>query len=518
MIYFLLVDRFANGDPSNDGRVDLADPQAFHGGDLAGVTQKLDYLAELGVDTVWMGPIAAMRDEPFYGHGAFHGYWTEALGLVEPRFGTEQELGTLRQAAAARNVSIVLDMVYNHVAPEHAWVSARPDWFHRRGPIRDWGDPTEAQTHDVHGLPDLDQDNPAVYAWLRDTSLSWLARVGPMGFRLDAVRHLDVSFLRRMGAELRAAAGPGFELWGEVFDGNGKVVADTRDAAGLDATFDFPLHYAMRDVVCDGGPAAAIPAVLDRSRHDAPGRWITFLDNHDTPRITTMCHGEAWRVDLALELLFALRGRPMVTWGTEWGATGAGEPDNRADMRWAPADAAERDGWMSRLVLLRSRAAERRTTPALREGRSRTLAIGLDWFVVERAAGAERRWVVYNGGAAPIEVAGLHVDAHDVVVVDPTALGLRAPVVRSGPVRVRVSGVPPLGPGDTVRLVGGAPELGDWVPGAAPVVPGRVRLDAAVYAYKLAIVRADGRVEWSAAANGFRLGGGGELEVRWAGG
>lgn len=515
MIYFLLVDRFANGDPANDGRVDLADPQAFHGGDLAGLVDRMDELADLGVHTVWLGPIARMRTEPFYGHGAFHGYWTDDLAVVEPRFGDAAALRSLREAARSHGISLVVDMVYNHVAPDHRWVGERPDWFHNLGPIVRWDDPVEVVTHDVHGLPDLAQENPAVYAYLRDVSLLWVRELAPAAFRLDAVRHLDVSFLRQMGGELRAAGGPDFELWGEVFDGDVRAVTTTRDAAGLDAAFDFPLHYALRDVVCDGAPAGAIPAVLDRTRDEPAERWITFLDNHDTPRITTMCHDASWRVDLALQLLFTLRGRPMLTWGTEWGAVGSGEPDNRADMRWAARDAVDAARHDRRVELLRRLVAAREGSVALREGTTRTLGLGESWFVVERAAGGESRWVGYNGGDKPVTFAGWRLEPRAVAVVDPRAARLRAPVVLSGPVEVSVRGVPALGAGATVRLVGGAPELGDWRPEAAPVVPGNVTLAAAAYAYKLAIVRADGRVEWSPAPNRVQLGARGPLTVAW---
>ncbi len=517
VIYFLLVDRFANGDPTNDGAVNPADPQAFHGGDLAGLTAHLDALSELGVDTLWLAPIAEMRDTPFYGHGAFHGYWTRALDALEPRFGTPADLAALTGQLRERHIGLVLDMVYNHVAPEHPWMTERPAWFHGAGPIQDWHDPVEVVTHDVHGLPDLAVEREEVFDYLRGASSHWLRTAGPVAFRLDAVRHLDPVFLTRMGRELRAEAGPGFQLWGEVFDGNVATVLATREAAGLDAVFDFPLHYALADVVCDDAPAVAIPAILDRTAHLPPDTFITFLDNHDTARITTRCHDDAHRVDLALELLFALRGRPMITWGTEWGAQGAGEPDNRADMRWAPAEGAEQDAWMARLALLRTRAAERKASPALRAGQSRTLALGRSWFVVERRSGEDVRWVVYNGGDSELEFAGTTFDARSVRVLDPRAdaPALRAPRVTAGVVLITATGAPALAPGDRLRLVGGAPLVGDWDPARGLDLPARVRLEPIAYQWKLAVVRADGRVEWAPGGNQAQLGGSGHLRVRW---
>ena len=513
MIYFLLVDRFANGDPANDLGVDPTDPQAFHGGDLAGLTRHVDELAALGVDTLWLGPIAKMRDTPFYGHGAFHGYWTEDLARLEPRFGTDADLGRMVDALHHRKIGLVLDMVYNHVAPDHPWVTQRPDWFHHLGPIVNWNDPVEAQTHDVKGLPDLDQANPDVYGWLRDASVGWLRKAQPAAFRLDAVRHLDPAFVARIGKDVRAHAPGSFRLWGEVFDGNVKTVIDARAAAHLDSVFDYPLHYALREVVCDDAPAAAIPAVLDRGA-SVPGEgWITFLDNHDTSRITTACHGDAARVDLALRLLFALRGRPMITWGTEWGLQGADEPENRADMPWVAPAAAEA-AWRTRTSLLRELALTRKTTPALRAGESHTIGLGATWFVVERRAGEQVRWVAYNGSDTPVAFGAATIPPRSVQVLDPA--GAARPTVRGGKVTITVAHPPPdLPAGTTLRLVGSTAELGDWDPTRAPVVPGKVTFGADAEQYKLAAVTPEGAVLWSGGANSWTLGAPASGAVEW---
>lgn len=513
MIYFLLVDRFANGDPTNDLGVDPADPQAFHGGDFDGLVRHVDELAALGVETLWLGPIAKMRDTKFYEHGAFHGYWTEDLDRLEPRFGTEADLKKLTDTLHHRKIGLVLDVVYNHVAPDHAWVTSRPDWFHHFGPIEHWDDAAEVRTHDVHGLPDLDQANPAVYSWLRDASFHWLQRTHPVAFRLDAVRHLDPAFVARVGADVRGHAPGNFQLWGEVFDGNVKTVLDARQADHLDTVFDFPLHYALRDVVCDDKLAAAIPAVIDRTASLPPSAWITFLDNHDTSRITTACHDDPARVDLALELLFALRGRPMITWGTEWGHTGAGEPDNRADMRWIAETPEQESAWRARTTLLRNVALQRKTTAALNRGTSRTIGLGPDWFVIERRAGEDVRWVAYNGGDRPVEFGGLSVAPHSVVVEKPGVA--EAPEIKAGWSKVSVANPPPLGTGDTLRLVGSTAALGDWTPALAPEVPGRVRFGADAELYKLVVVHPDGTATWAPGANQWALGAAKVREVRW---
>jgi hypothetical protein len=173
-VYFVMVDRFANGDLSNDGDADPSDPQAFHGGDLAGLTQRLDWLAALHVDTIWLSPIFRMRTTPWHGHGAFHGYWTWALGELEPRFGDEAAVRTLRAELDKRGMKLVLDLVLNHVGPDAPLLARHPDWFHHHGGVTDWNDPKQLVDHDVHGLPDLATEKPEVYRYLVDSTRRWL--------------------------------------------------------------------------------------------------------------------------------------------------------------------------------------------------------------------------------------------------------------------------------------------------------------------------------------------------------
>jgi glycosidase len=328
VIYLLMVDRFSNGDPANDGG--LA-PENFHGGDLQGVIDHLDELQALGVRTLWLTPVWKMRTEPFFGHGAFHGYWTEDLGRIEPRFGDEATLRRLADEARRRGMGLMLDMVYNHVAPDGAWTREHSGWFHPALPVEDWNDPVQVQTHEVHGLPDLDQDVPEVFDTLLAATRHWIEVAHPTHLRLDAVRHMRPDFVRRLGDALRAD-GDAPKLVGEVFDGDPVHVAAIVREAKLDGVFDFPLHYALVDVACRGASPLAIEAITSLDRlYPAGTELIPFLDNHDTPRILSEC-GNRRRVRRALRLLGRARGTPMLTWGTEVPLAGAGEPENRADM------------------------------------------------------------------------------------------------------------------------------------------------------------------------------------------
>lgn len=173
-VYLVMVDRFADGDRSNDGDADARDPSAFHGGDLQGVLQRLDWLEQLGVDTVWLTPIFTMRTAKWFGHGAFHGYWTWDLRSVEPRFGDLATLTRLSAELHRRHMKLVLDLVLNHVGPDAPLLGTHPEWFHRQGGVTDWNDPDQLVSRDVHGLPDLAQEQPEVRAYLLDGARRWL--------------------------------------------------------------------------------------------------------------------------------------------------------------------------------------------------------------------------------------------------------------------------------------------------------------------------------------------------------
>ena len=173
-VYFAMVDRFENGDASNDGAIDLNDPQAFHGGDLKGLITRLDWIQSMGFDTVWLSPIFKMRPEKWNGFGAFHGYWTWDLSALEPRFGDELMLAQLRSELDRRGMKLILDVVLNHVGPDAPLAQQKPEWFHHRGGITDWNDAQQLVMNDVHGLPDLATEKPEVFEYLLNATRRWL--------------------------------------------------------------------------------------------------------------------------------------------------------------------------------------------------------------------------------------------------------------------------------------------------------------------------------------------------------
>ncbi|XXF80039.1 alpha-amylase family glycosyl hydrolase [Myxococcaceae bacterium GXIMD 01537] len=525
-IYFVLVDRFSNGDPANDGAVDAADAQAFHGGDLRGVLDKLDSLQALGVRTVWLSPVFQMRTEKFHGHGAFHGYWVEDLSRVEPRFGDEALLVQLSEELRRRGMRLVLDVVLNHVGPETRLSRERPEWFHKQGPIEDWKDPVQLVRGDVHGLPDLAVENEEVYAHLLTASKRWVDVVRPAGFRLDAVKHVPLSFWARYNEELRRHAGPDFLLLGEMLEGDPSAVADTQAQGRFGAMFDFPLGFALVDVFCRGRSPSHLGAVLFNDRLYAhPGSLVTLVDNHDLPRVLTECGGDVERVKRALAVQLTARGVPALTYGIEEGLTGKKEPENRADMRFTPAHPLR--AWIAGLLDLRRRS------DALQHGESLVLAAREGFFAYARVVSSEAVVVAVNGGTAPAAVEGLaaafgpKADVSDALTGQPLAslevppggvllARLRSPVLDGFRTRMEEARKRWGGKGETrvvelsvedpaVRLVGSGPELGAWASERA-LKPGPRGFQLAlpvggVFEYKLVREEAPGKLSWEEGAN-----------------
>lgn len=500
-LYFVLVDRFADGRADPPGTIDPADPQAWHGGDLRGVIDHLDHLDQLGVGALWLSPISATRTAPIDGWGAYHGYWVSELGALEPRMGSEADLVALSQALHARGMRLYLDMVYNHVGYDTPLVQSHPDWFHGLGDVVDWDDPVQRVTHDVHGLPDLAQEREAVYAHLLAQTLPWLELASPDGLRIDAVRHLPEGFLRRLSTDLRAA-GHEVDLLGEVFEGNPAALASRAAADGLDEVFDFPLMYALHDAVCRRAPVGRIAAALSVPDYGGAAP-ITLLDNHDTPRILSVCDGDVDRVAAALAWLITARGTPSVTWGTEIGLSGAHEPDNRADMRWRDDGAAETHPLgdvLRQLLSLRGR------WPGLVEGDTRVLYLGPERLVVART-GSAGGVLIHGGAVDTAEVGWPGAEVAERVQPAPAIVLQRlssVPVARTGQVQLEVHfpGLPPLPQGAQRRAVGALELLGGWDPAAGvPLTDDRLVLsvdDGAVLELRLVVVGADGGVTWEA--------------------
>ncbi len=353
-MYLIMTDRFADGSTANDPPGDnRAAPRAWHGGDFAGIIQHLNYLQQLGVTTVWTTPVVSNGAMP----ESYHGYAATDLYAVDPHFGTLQEYRKLSDALHARGIKLVIDLVANHVGIEHPWVldPPAPDWFHGtpahhrmaqhdfyrlldpHAPPRAWRNITEGWF--TNGMPDLNQENPLVARYLIQNALWWVETANLDGIRLDTVPYVDRAYWQEFTAVLHSVY-PHLTTVGEVFNSDPEVtsffaggVARNGIDTGLNTVFDFPVDFALRDVLAHGKPMTELASVLGRDAlYPHPERLVTFIGNHDTTRFVTAAGGSVSMLKLALGLILTMRGMPQIYSGDEIAMPGGSDPDNRRDF------------------------------------------------------------------------------------------------------------------------------------------------------------------------------------------
>jgi glycosidase len=358
IIYWALTDRFFNGDPSNDNGLgdrrgdgaDPSDPIGWHGGDFAGIRQKIEegYFQGMGFSAIWISPVVLQVPALSNGNAAYHGYWPEDWQLIEPHFGSMADLAALTAAARAAGLKIVMDVVVNHVGFDARLITQKPDWV-RTG--AECG--TDDETLCLAGLPDMVQENPEVAAFLLSTLDALLVASGVDAIRWDAMKHVNRDFWTQMFAP--GAPADRSRVWsvGEVFDESPGQIAFYLDAVGSPSVFDFPLWSALNNSLSGLGFTSRLAdALASDGVYSDPNRLSTFLDNHDVRRWMSRAmedagrpRGEALeRLDMALTFLYANRGIPVVYYGTEIGMEGLGDPfsfrdgnSNRESMDFAAA-------------------------------------------------------------------------------------------------------------------------------------------------------------------------------------
>lgn len=333
IIYFVMLDRFADGDTSNNQGVDIDDPLAFHGGDLKGLAANLPEIADLGATAVWLTPIVEQVNPVPNEHGLFHGhhgYWANSFTRIDPRYGSEDDLRLLVERAHELGMKVILDVVYNHVGYDADWTKTRPEWLRQ-------GDECggNAETLCLAGLPDLRTERDDVRQYLFDAHIGLAERTGLDGFRLDTVKHISHDFWQEHHRVVRERLGPDFLLLGEVW-GADKYLAEPYFASDeLDAITDFAFREQTLKFLNGVSDASRFGRYLAKRHNVAEGKLLApFLSNHDMPMLLAMLRGDVRKLNIAATLLFTLEGLPIVTWGEEVGRRGGIWPDNRQDMVW----------------------------------------------------------------------------------------------------------------------------------------------------------------------------------------
>ena len=357
VVYLVVTDRFANGDPTNDesgapGCHDPADPQRFHGGDFAGVRAHLDYLQELGVTAVWLTPVNRQIARLGNGHCGYHGYWANLVdpddGAIEPKLGSADELSGLIGDLHGRGMRFILDLVVNHTGDTARLPQQHPDWFHDPRTCGGLGNPTIYCPLDGH--PDFAQEKPEVANYLDGLARGWTTRFGIDGIRMDTARHVPPAYFHDHFLPAVRAVSPNLYTVAEVFlEGAASAFRPVLDA-GFDGVFNFPLRRALVDSFGHGGSVDEVAAVvrddLGTLGLDRTLMLMSLVDNHDVQRwVDEPGYGvpEAEirrRYFLALGALFTLPGIPQLYYGDELGLWGGGDPDNRRDLpawAWNPA-------------------------------------------------------------------------------------------------------------------------------------------------------------------------------------
>lgn len=386
VIYFAMIDRFADGDPTNNdqglGEYDPAQPSRYSGGDLAGITDKLDYIRGLGATAIWITPpVRHQWWDPATRYGGYHGYWTEHFMQVDPHFG---DLATYRELARqlhTRDMRLVQDIVVNHVGNWFRYPGAHdpadptvgytpnPDLKGARSPsqqpfdqndprnpahraagiyhwtptIRDATDRQQELTWQLADLDDLATGNPTVQRALCESYQHWIREVGVDAYRVDTAFYVEPEFFRdfvhggpscpggMLGAA-RESGAPDFHLFGEGFgidrphdDRYARKIEDyVRTADGtplLPGMINFPLYGTLLDVHARGRPTADLAHRIRNMMavHARPHLMPTFVDNHDVDRF--LAGGSEAALKQALLSIFTLPGIPTIYYGTEQGYT-----------------------------------------------------------------------------------------------------------------------------------------------------------------------------------------------------
>ncbi|MGI6048555.1 MAG: glycoside hydrolase family 13 protein [Petrimonas sp.] len=349
VLYLIMPDRFANGDPSNDQiemrmpyKVDRNDPNTRHGGDLKGISDRLDYLSDLGVTAIWLNPVLENDMEG----GSYHGYATTDYYRVDPRFGTNEEYAKLISDAHSKGIKVVMDMIFNHCGSDHPWMSDLPskDWINnldeyvQTSHMKEMYFDNYASEYDkskmvdgwfVPTMPDLNQRNRHVAKYLIQNSIWWIEFSGVDGIRQDTYPYADYDMMIDW-VEAVEKEYPNYNIVGEAWLNNPIGTAfwqrnsklnnheDTRLKSVMDFRFMGLSHSAFFE---ETGEWGGLQGIFDHMTYDFiyPDIYnvLRFLDNHDTDRFLKEFPTDlsGWKQGIAF--LLTMPGTPQIYYGTE---------------------------------------------------------------------------------------------------------------------------------------------------------------------------------------------------------
>lgn len=382
IMYFVMLDRFNDGDTSNNPAA-ITDKMAdWNGGDLKGLLAKLkaNYFKDLGVNVLWIScPIDAPAgkwigiDDPKYYTG-YHGYWPTELTTVEKNLGTAADLTAVITEAHSQGIKVVMDYVMNHVHSDSSTYKNNSSWFYPlyQGSTKcvcgqgcSWNLPQGLYCWFTDYLPDFNFSNATARAFSVNNAAWWATTYSIDGFRLDAVKHIDKQWIVDLRAKMKTKSNPYFYMVGETYTGDKATIKDYISTTMLDGQFDFPLRAEMvKSLLLRTSSFSNLDAFLtaNETYYGSNAIMGTFIGNHDLPR--SIHYGEssppfsnewdggkskAWSgqpsqpttgqpyelLAVAFTALLTLPGVPLIYYGDEIGLAGAGDPDNRRMMPWS---------------------------------------------------------------------------------------------------------------------------------------------------------------------------------------
>ena len=355
VVYLITPDRFANGNPSNDTieglletEVDRTQNYKRHGGDIGGIIDHLDYIADMGFTALWSSPLL-LNDMP---EQSYHGYAITDFYKTDPRFGSLEEYTELSQKASGKGIKLIMDQVANHCGREHWWMKDLPfkDWvnyqdnFERGTPItttnhrRTVNQDAYASEYDknlmekgwfVPSMPDLNQKNPFMAKYLIQNSIWWIETLQLGGIRQDTYPYPNKEFMANW-AEAIMEEYPNFNIVGEEWSYNPLLVGYWQDGSknsdgyhsNLKSTMDFPLQKALVEALVETeawnkGLIKLYEGLSNDFYYAHPESILLFGDNHDMDRIFTQLNENKALTKMALTFILVAPRIPQIYYGTE---------------------------------------------------------------------------------------------------------------------------------------------------------------------------------------------------------
>ena len=370
MIYLLMPDRFANGNPNNDStketieKANRANKDGRHGGDIEGIINNLDYIKSLGATAIWPTPLCEDNDE----RGSYHTYGQSDVYKIDSRFGTNEDYVRLSAELHQRGMKNIMDYVTNHWGYKHWMMNDLPtyDWIHQFPGFKQTNyrmtsqfDPNAAQTDAqmcmdgwfVKSMPDLNQTNPLVLNYLIQNAIWWIEYADLDGFRVDTYSYCDKKGIATWTKAITDEY-PHFNIVGEVWmhdqaqmaywQKDSKIGAIQSYNSNLPSVMDFTLHDAINGGVFNEDKASwdkGIIKVYENFTNDFlypnTNNILVFAENHDTNRFNQIYQGDIKKYQMAMSLVATVRGIPQLYYGSEIGMKGdknVGDGDIRRDF------------------------------------------------------------------------------------------------------------------------------------------------------------------------------------------